>query len=90
MDKRVYLTKVIKITRPEPVGETQVPYLASLPLDPQSPDDPYHWDVVYDDNGDPDGVTPGTHDKCFVGVYTTETNHQILENDPDIIRVDNL
>lgn len=112
-EKRVYLTKVVKVDKTGPFGEifdsgqtnelgqnilfaeivtipTNVPYLASLPLDPSSPEDPYHWDVIYDDKGDEDGLTPGTHEFCFVGVYTTLENHQILEADPDITRIDDI
>jgi hypothetical protein len=91
-EKRVYLTKVVfvdKVIAGE-VIPTQVPYLASLPIDPTGPDDPYEWDVIYDDKGDEDGVTPGHHDKCMVGVYTTLENHALLEADPDILRIDNL
>lgn len=93
MEKRVYLTKVVRIDRPGPEGEmipTNLPYLASLPIDPASADDPYHWDVVYDDKGDEDGISPGVHETCFVGVYTTPENHAILEADPEITRVDNI
>lgn len=90
MEKRLYITKVVKVDGPEPIGKVQVPYLANLPLGPSGPNDPYHWDVIYDSKGDPDGETPGTHDKCIVGVYTTPENHAILESDVDLIRIDNL
>lgn len=88
-EKRVYLTKVVKITNPV-LGEVQVPYLAGLSLDPVSPSDPYHWDVVYDSEGDPEGATPGIHHTCMVGVYTTLDKHAQLEADNDIIRIDNI
>jgi len=89
-EKRVYLTKVVKVIKPEPFGECQVPYLASLPIDPTDPDDPYHWDVIYDHNGDVGGITPGIHERCVVGVYTITENHALLEADPEITRIDNL
>ena len=91
--KRLYLTKVVKIQRDIPgqgLTDVQVPYLATLPIDPSSADDPYYWDVVYDDHGDPAGSTPGIHLKCIVAVNTEEANHTILEDDPDIIRIDDL
>lgn len=86
--KRVYLTKVTTVTRPDPIGEVQVPYLATLPIDPSGPTDPYHWDVVYSSDGDDNGT--GQYSSCFVGVYTTDENHAILEADPDITRIDDL
>lgn len=91
MEKRVYLTKVVKITKfmaGESV-EMQVPYLSHLPVDPPFGSD-YHWDVVYDHNGDPNGITPGIHHKCFVGIYCETSDHLLLENDPEMIRMDDL
>ena len=88
--KRIYITKTQFIERPFPIGRTQVPYLASLPIDPFGADDPYHWDIIYDDTGDLDGIHPGTNDRCLVAVFCEETEHEILESDPDIIRIDDL
>lgn len=90
MEKRLYLTKVVTVDKGTPIGLTQVPYLASLPIDPVDSSDLYHWDVVYDSKGDPDGETPGIHDTCIVGVYTTLENHTLLESDPDITRIDDI
>ena len=84
--KHVYITPVTTILRliAGELVSVQVPYLAGLPHDPSSPDDPYHWDVVYNEGG----MANGVHDSCIVGVYTEEDNHAILQADPDIIFVE--
>lgn len=91
-EKRLYITKVIKV--PTNIGDEivdmQVPYLSSLPQNPKDPEDPYHWDAIYDDKGDPDGATPGIHDHCIVAVFADTPEHDILESDPEIVRIDDL
>lgn len=86
--KRLYLTKVVPFQYPEPMGLTYVPYLSSLPLKKNG--DPYHWDVLYDKSGDADGQTPGYYQRCLVAVYAEDSDHAILEADPEILRIDNI
>ena len=89
-EKRVYITKLVKVTYPDARGETYVPYLATIPLVRSGENDPFHWNLACDDRGDKDGLTPGYHEHCLVGVYTTLENHQTLENDSQITRIDDL
>lgn len=65
----------------EPIGEIYRPYLAGLTHFDDINED--YWDVVYS-HDHVDGVA----ESALVTIYTTKKNHDILEADPDIERVD--
>lgn len=85
--KKVYLTKVVGITKTM-AGEqiaVQVPYLSTVKREEErSLEDPFYWDVVYDEAG----MTSGIHTTAVVGIFCDETDHDVLESDPDIILVE--
>lgn len=86
-EKRVYIiTGAQMIDAGEPIGEVYMPDFSVLPelidVYRAGTDDDY-WDVVYS-KLDTDGI----HDSAVVGIYTTIENHELLEAEPHIKRID--
>jgi len=78
----IYLTKMVKVIYPEPLGETYVPYTSTVSLEGKQ------WKIVADTTGDTNGT--GIYEKCFLMIDLTDEDNAILEADNDILRIDTL
>lgn len=83
-DKRVYVVnRMDMVDFGEPLGIVYRPWLGGL--DHFDDDNEDYWEVVYSQ-----AHVDGVHEMAIVGVYTDEVNHEVLADDPDIARVDDL
>jgi len=88
-EKRVYhITRSMLINVDEHLGDVYMPDFLCVPellngYRPGSDDD--HWDAVTSEKH-----TDGIFDSYLVGIYTTIENHELLEKEDHITRIDNL
>jgi hypothetical protein len=85
MEKRIYIINKFDVITHPVLGEYYIPYLAGITHWDDSNNSSY-WTAIYNHQTEED---PIPH-QAIVTVYTDETDHAILEADPDITRLDDI